>query len=145
LLDVIGTDAAGLAALAPRSLVLLRDAELLLAPARLLGQLEPWWRTDQAEGRIPAELPCHERLASDRPEEIYGPLGRPGQQPAGAGAGQLPEREQDALAAILLEEMESEERWSALFADSLNLLERMANEAIQDFQAGRVQPIDQLQ
>ncbi len=73
-LDVIGTDAAGLAALAPRSLVLLRDAELLLAPARLLGQLEPWWRTEQAEGRIPAELPCLERLASDRPEEIYGPL-----------------------------------------------------------------------
>ena len=73
-LDVIGTDAAGLAALAPRSLVLLRDAELLMAPARLLGQLEPWWRTEQAEGRIPAELPCHERLASDRPEEIYGPL-----------------------------------------------------------------------
>ena len=60
-------------------------------------------------------------------------------------AAQLPEEEQDALAAILLEEMESEERWSALFADSPNLLERMANEAIQDFQAGRVQPIDQLQ
>ena len=56
-----------------------------------------------------------------------------------------PGQPQDALAAILLEEMESEERWSALFADSLNLLERMANEAIQDFQAGRVQPIDQLQ
>jgi len=62
-----------------------------------------------------------------------------------ATAAQLPEEEQDALAAILLEEMESEERWSALFADSPNLLERMANEAIQDFQTGRVQPIDQLQ
>ena len=62
-----------------------------------------------------------------------------------ATAAQLPEEEQDALAAILLEEMESEERWSALFADSPNLLERMANEAIQDFQAGGVQPIDQLQ
>ncbi|MEB3202322.1 MAG: hypothetical protein VKK05_05840 [Synechococcus sp.] len=62
-----------------------------------------------------------------------------------ATAAQLSEEEQDALAAILLEEMESEERWNALFADSQNLLERMANEAIQDFQAGRVQPIDQLQ
>ena len=62
-----------------------------------------------------------------------------------ATAAQLPEEEQDALAAILLEEMESEERWSALFADSPNLLERMANEAIQDLQACRVQPIDQLQ
>ena len=62
-----------------------------------------------------------------------------------ATAAQLSEEEHDALAAILLEEMESEERWNALFADSQNLLERMANEAIQDFQAGRVQPIDQLQ
>jgi hypothetical protein len=62
-----------------------------------------------------------------------------------ATAAQLPEEEQDALAAILLEEMESEERWSSLVADSQNLLERMANKAIQDFQAGRVQPIDQLQ
>ena len=62
-----------------------------------------------------------------------------------ATAAQLSEEEQDALAAILLEEMESEERWNALFADSQNLLERMAKEAIQDFQAGRVQPIDQLQ
>jgi hypothetical protein len=57
-----------------------------------------------------------------------------------ATAAQLPEEEQDALAAILLEEMESEERWSTLFADSQNLLEQMAKEAIQDFQAGRVQP-----
>ena len=49
------------------------------------------------------------------------------------------------LAAILLEEMESEERWSVLFADSQNLLERMANAAIQDFRAGQVEPIDPLQ
>jgi hypothetical protein len=62
-----------------------------------------------------------------------------------ATAALLPEEEQDVLAAILLEEMESEERWSALFADSQNLLERLANEAIQDVQAGRVEPIDQLQ
>ena len=62
-----------------------------------------------------------------------------------ACAAKLPDEEQNVLAAILLEEMESEERWSALFADSPNLLERMATEAIQDLQAGRVQPIDQLQ
>lgn len=49
------------------------------------------------------------------------------------------------LAAIMLEEMESEQRWSALFAGSQNLLEQMGSEAIQDFQAGRVQPIDELQ
>ena len=62
-----------------------------------------------------------------------------------ASAAKLPDEEQNVLAAILLEEMESEERWSALFYESQNLLEQMASEAIQDFQAGRVQPIDELQ
>ena len=62
-----------------------------------------------------------------------------------ASAAKLPDEEQNVLAAILLEEMESEERWSALFAGSQNLLQQMASEAIQDFQAGRVQPIDELQ
>ena len=62
-----------------------------------------------------------------------------------ASAAKLPEEEQNVLAAILLEEMESEERWSALFSGSQNLLEHMAREAIQDFKAGRVKPIDELQ
>jgi hypothetical protein len=62
-----------------------------------------------------------------------------------ATAAKLPEEERDALASILLEEMESEERWRSLFADSQNLLEQMANQAMQDFQAGRVETIDQLQ
>ena len=62
-----------------------------------------------------------------------------------ATAAKLPDEEQNVLAAILLEEMESEERWSNLFAGSQNLLQQMASEAIQDFQAGRVQRIDELQ
>jgi len=62
-----------------------------------------------------------------------------------ASAAKLPDEEQNVLAAIMLEEMESEQRWSALFTGSQNLLEQMASEAIQDFQAGRVQPIDELQ
>ena len=62
-----------------------------------------------------------------------------------ACAAKLPDEEQNVLAAIMLEEMESEQRWSALFSGSQNLLEQMASEAIQDFQAGRVQPIDELQ
>ena len=62
-----------------------------------------------------------------------------------ATAAKLPEEERDALASILLEEMESEERWRSLFADSQNLLAQMAYQAMQDFQAGRVEPIDQLQ
>jgi len=73
-LEVIGTDAGGLAGLAPRSLELVRRAGLVLAPARLLGELEPWWRAEQAVGRIPAECPCPQLLASDRPEQIVGPV-----------------------------------------------------------------------
>ncbi len=73
-LDVIGTDAAGVAGLAPRSLALLRGARLLLAPARLLVDLAPWWQQEQAAGRVPAGLEGPELLASDRPELIHGPL-----------------------------------------------------------------------
>jgi len=61
-----------------------------------------------------------------------------------ASATQLPEKGQDALATILLEKMESEERWNADFSDSQNLLERMAHEAIQDLEADRFQPLDAL-
>ena len=62
-----------------------------------------------------------------------------------AFAAKLPEEEQNALAAILLEEMASEERWNALFSGSQNLLEQLAREALQDDAAGNVQPSDALQ
>lgn len=61
-----------------------------------------------------------------------------------ASAAKLPEEEQNALAAILLEEMASEERWSALFSDSPTLLERLASEALQDKEQNNLQPIEQL-
>ncbi|WP_225867666.1 precorrin-6y C5,15-methyltransferase (decarboxylating) subunit CbiE [Cyanobium sp. NIES-981] len=74
MLEVIGTDAAGVAGLAPRSLALLRQARLVLAPARLLADLAPWWQEEQAAGRVPAGSEGPELLASDRPELIHGPL-----------------------------------------------------------------------
>lgn len=61
-----------------------------------------------------------------------------------ASAAKLPEEEQNALAAILLEEMASEERWSALFSDSPTQLERLASEALQDKDQNNLQPIEQL-
>jgi precorrin-6Y C5,15-methyltransferase (decarboxylating) len=73
-LEVIGTDAGGLAALALPSLALVRAAQLLLAPQRLLAELGPWWQEEQGAGRIPAGNPCPQLLASDRPEQIFGPL-----------------------------------------------------------------------
>ena len=74
MLEVVGTDAGGVAALPAPSLALVRAAQLLLAPQRLLAELGPWWREEQGAGRIPAGNPCPQLLASDRPEQIFGPL-----------------------------------------------------------------------
>ena len=71
---MVGTDAGGVAALPAPSLALVRAAQLLLAPQRLLTELGPWWQEEQGAGRIPAESPCPQLLASDRPEQIFGPL-----------------------------------------------------------------------
>jgi precorrin-6Y C5,15-methyltransferase (decarboxylating) len=73
-LEVIGTDAGGLAGLAPRSLELVRRAGLVVASSRLLGELEPWWRAEQEAGRIPAGSPCPQRLTSDRPDQLFEPV-----------------------------------------------------------------------
>jgi precorrin-6Y C5,15-methyltransferase (decarboxylating) len=73
-LEVIGTDAGGVASLAPRSLELLRRARLVLAPARLLAELGPWWQEERAAGRVLADGDAPQLLASDRPEQIFGPV-----------------------------------------------------------------------
>jgi hypothetical protein len=61
-----------------------------------------------------------------------------------AEASRLPEEQQDALAAVILREIESERRWDELFArpESSELLERLANQAIADHRAGRTRPLD---
>ena len=45
-------------------------------------------------------------------------------------ASALPEEEQEALAAILLEEIASEKRWQDSFAGSKDALDRLADEAL---------------
>jgi hypothetical protein len=59
-------------------------------------------------------------------------------------ASQLSEDEQNAIAAIILREIESDERWDELFARpaSVDLLSRMADEAMSEVQSGRVQKLD---
>jgi hypothetical protein len=56
-----------------------------------------------------------------------------------AKARQLPEGDQDAIAAIILIEIESERRWDELFSQpkSLDLLSRMADEALAEARSGR--------
>jgi len=53
----------------------------------------------------------------------------------------LPPAEQDAVAAILLEELASEERWAALFAKSEDVLEKLAEEALVEHRAGLTKPL----
>ena len=59
-------------------------------------------------------------------------------------ARQLPERDQEALASIILQEIEAEERWDELFSrpESADLLARMADEALAEARAGRARTLD---
>jgi len=53
----------------------------------------------------------------------------------------LPPDEQDAVAAILLQEIASEQRWTKSFADSQDALAKMAEEARAEYRAGRTKPL----
>jgi len=53
----------------------------------------------------------------------------------------LPDRRQDELAATFLAELEDELKWDTSFSSSQNLLEKMANEALAEFQDGRTEPL----
>lgn len=59
-----------------------------------------------------------------------------------AAAAQLPAPEQDAVASVLLAELESERRWSAVFASSQNQLETLADEALRELEAGETKAMD---
>ena len=52
-----------------------------------------------------------------------------------------PER-QNELAAILIAEMEADERWDELFAKSQDELEAMAGEALDEHARGKTRPLD---
>jgi methylase of polypeptide subunit release factors len=53
----------------------------------------------------------------------------------------LPESEQDALAAILLAEIASEQRWSRTFEQSQEALSKLADEALAEHAAGKTEPL----
>jgi hypothetical protein len=61
-----------------------------------------------------------------------------------AVASQLTEDGQNAIASIILREIESEARWDQLFADpkSADLLSRLADQAMSELQAGKVHKLD---
>ncbi len=57
-------------------------------------------------------------------------------------ASKLSEAQQDALAEAIRAEIEAEKVWDKSFIGSLDVLERLADEAIADHRAGRTTPID---
>ncbi|MGL5078269.1 MAG: hypothetical protein ACRDBG_20920 [Waterburya sp.] len=54
----------------------------------------------------------------------------------------LPDNEQDTIAAIILEELEDEKKWEQAFANSQDLLASLAAEAMQEYQGGETQELD---
>jgi hypothetical protein len=54
----------------------------------------------------------------------------------------LPEQNQDAIAALILEELEDERRWDESFARSADQLAALAREAREERRRGETQPLD---
>jgi hypothetical protein len=59
-------------------------------------------------------------------------------------ARELPEEQQDALALMLLEEMEDEARWDETFSrpESHDMLRDMAAEAMKEYHAGNAEDLN---
>ena len=57
-------------------------------------------------------------------------------------ASKLSETDQDALAEAILAEIRSEKAWEEAFASSQDVLERLAEEAIEEHRSGRTKPLD---
>ena len=62
-----------------------------------------------------------------------------------AQAAQLPPDEQEALAAVRLDEIASEKLWDQAFAQSQNQIAKLADEALTEFQEGRTVLLDEEQ
>src|SRR5438552_4002938 len=57
-------------------------------------------------------------------------------------AARLPDREQEELAAAILEELAADGRWEATFAEPQSTLKRLADEALKEHRAGRTEGLD---
>ena len=56
----------------------------------------------------------------------------------------LPPERQDEFAAWLLAEMEDEARWDKSFAESQDALEKLADEALEEYRRGDTRPLEEL-
>ena len=56
----------------------------------------------------------------------------------------LPADQQEALAAVLIEELESERQWQAAFDGSQDALGKLADEALAEHRQGKTRDLDEL-
>jgi hypothetical protein len=52
--------------------------------------------------------------------------------------------QQDLIARRILDELEDERKWTVSFAESQDMLESMALEAIAEHKAGKTRPMDEI-
>ena len=57
-------------------------------------------------------------------------------------ASKLPELEQNALARWLIDEILSEKKWEKAFAESEDVLDKLADEALMEHAEGKTKPLD---
>ena len=57
-------------------------------------------------------------------------------------ASKFPEMEQNVIAKWLIDELESEKKWERLFAESEDILEKLADEALAELAQGKTKPLD---
>ncbi|MDP2644320.1 MAG: hypothetical protein Q8P24_05230 [Desulfobacterales bacterium] len=57
-------------------------------------------------------------------------------------AATLPEVDQNALAKWVLDELHSEMKWQRTFGESEDILEKLADEALEDKRKGKTTPLD---
>lgn len=65
-------------------------------------------------------------------------------QEAFSKAAALPPERQEALAAIVLQEIEDEDRWQRSFSQSQDALAKLAAEALEEDSQGRTRDLDEL-
>jgi hypothetical protein len=54
----------------------------------------------------------------------------------------LPEIEQNVMAKWLIDELKSEKKWEKMFAESEDILEKLADEALVELAQGKTKPLD---
>jgi hypothetical protein len=59
-----------------------------------------------------------------------------------AAAKELPEDEQEMIGAVLLEEIDADRRWEELLSQPSDVIERMADKALEDHRRGLTLPLD---